>query len=265
MGCNQFLSGKSRQLLCVMGAGPGDPELLTLRAARRLGDAAVVLYDNLANKAILELTAPTCKHIYVGKISYGQYTPQERIHELIAENIHHGMIVRLKGGDPFIFGRGFEEVLFARSLGIETEYIPGISSMQAFGFENIPLTHRGLSESIWAITATNKENQLSQDLQLAIQSKATVVIYMGLKKLPEIASIYCQAGKADMPAAIIQSATLAHSKFINAPIKDLPWLAEESQIQYPAIILIGQVASLGNDHTSSQADQITRYMQNNFK
>lgn len=237
--------------LCIMGAGPGDPDLLTLRAANRLKEAAVVLYDHLANKALLDLTSPGCEHIYVGKVAYGAYTPQEVIHSLILEHSKKGLVVRLKGGDPFVFGRGFEEVIFARSHGMVTEYIPGISSMQTFGFEDIPLTHRGVSEGIWVITGTKKDTELSDDLHLAMKSKATVVVYMGLKKLELISSIYRLAGNHDMPAAILQQAASRNSRCIRGRIGSMPELAALHSIKYPAIILIGKVAAL-SDLTENQ-------------
>src|SRR5688500_8871908 len=133
--------------LYVVGAGPGDPELITVKALKVLERAGVILYDNLANVELLQFAPPGCEKIYVGKKPYGDYTHQDRIHELIREHAPKGVIVRLKGGDPFIFGRGFEEILFARSIGFQTHYIPGITSMQAVGLEDIPLTHRNICES----------------------------------------------------------------------------------------------------------------------
>ncbi|PTQ99204.1 uroporphyrin-III C-methyltransferase [Mucilaginibacter yixingensis] len=233
--------------LIVLGAGPGDPELLTLKGYKALQEADVVLYDNLANKELLDFTRPDCEKVYVGKQPYRDYTPQESIHELIKHYAFtKGNVVRLKGGDPFIFGRGFEEVLFARSLGIETQFIPGITSMQASGFEDIPLTHRALSEGIWVVTGTKKDGALPKDLRLAMQSNATVVIYMGMKQLPLIAQTYVEAGKGDMPAAIIQHASLPHQKSVKGPIGKLPQLAEEQGLTYPSIIIIGQVTALSN-------------------
>jgi len=233
--------------LIVLGAGPGDPELLTLKGYKALQEADVVLYDNLANKELLNFTRGDCEKIYVGKQPYRDYTPQESIHELIKQYAFtKGNVVRLKGGDPFIFGRGFEEVLFARSLGIETQFIPGITSMQASGFEDIPLTHRALSEGIWVVTGTKKDGALPKDLRLAMQSNATVVIYMGMKQLPLIAQTYIEAGKGDMPAAIIQHASLPHQKSVKGPIGQLPQLAEEQGLTYPSIIIIGQVTALSN-------------------
>jgi uroporphyrin-III C-methyltransferase len=231
--------------LIVAGAGAGDPELITLKAYRLLQEVPVVLYDNLVNKSLLDYTKPDCENIYVGKLPYGDYTPQEQINELIKEKAFaKGRVLRLKGGDPFIFGRGFEEILYARQHGIKTTFIPGITSMQASGLYDIPLTFRNISESIWVVTGTKKDGSLSADLQLAIQSKATVVIYMGMKKLPEISKIYIDKGYGDMPAAIIHYASLPYHKLAKGKIKDLPQLAAEQHITHPALIIIGPVTDI---------------------
>ncbi|AMJ65648.1 uroporphyrinogen-III C-methyltransferase [Hymenobacter sp. PAMC 26628] len=234
--------------LFVVGAGPGDPELLTLKAYKVLQTAAVVLYDNLANQDLLALAPVACECIYVGKKPYGEYTPQEVIHELIREKaLAHGRVVRLKGGDPFIFGRGFEEMLFARSHGIAAHYVPGISSMQAVGFEDIPLTHRVVSEGIWILTGTKKDGQLAADLRLAMQSNSTLVIYMGMKKLPAIAATYVQEGRGHTPAAVVQHASLPHRKLAIGRVQDLPALVAAQEITYPAIIFIGDVVGVGRE------------------
>lgn len=231
--------------LYVVGAGPGDPELITLKAYKVLQRCKVLLYDNLANVELLDYTSADCEKIYVGKHPYGEYTPQEMIHEMIKEKaLTKGMVVRLKGGDPFIFGRGYEEVLFAREHGIATYYIPGITSMQAAGFDNIPLTHRNISEGIWVLTGTKKDGGLSSDLRLAMQSNATVVIYMGMKKITEIAKTYIAEGMGQTPAAIIQHATLAKQKSARGKVQDLPSMAESAQLTHPAIIIIGDVAGM---------------------
>ena len=217
--------------LFVVGAGPGDPELITLKAFKTLQKADVILYDNLANKELLELAPTSCEKIYVGKLPYGEYTPQEVIHKLIKEKAYEkGVVVRLKGGDPYIFGRGFEEILFAREHGITASYIPGITSMQAVGLEDIPLTHRNVCESVWLVTGTKKDGSLSCDLRLAIKSKATVVIYMGMKKLE----------------AIIQHASLPHQRMVRGEIQDLKMLAEEHGLTHPSIIVIGEVVNLAS-------------------
>lgn len=231
--------------LIVMGAGPGDPELITFKAYRILQEARVVLYDNLANKELLNITKPECKMVYVGKQPYGEYTSQETIHEMIKHYAYtEGSVVRLKGGDPFIFGRGFEEIIFARQHGIETQFVPGITSMQASGFEDIPLTHRAVSEGVWMITGTKKDGSLSADLRLAMQSNATVVIYMGIKQLPTIADTYINEGRGKTPAALIQHASLPHQKSVKGVVEDLPLLAIQNQITYPAIIIIGDVVNV---------------------
>ncbi|MGI4803414.1 MAG: uroporphyrinogen-III C-methyltransferase [Janthinobacterium lividum] len=232
--------------LYVVGAGPGDPELITVKAYKLLQQAKVILYDNLANKQLLDLAPKTCEMVYVGKQPYGEYTPQETIHELIKRYAFtSGQVIRLKGGDPFIFGRGFEEILYARENGIKTHFIPGITSMQAAGFQDIPLTHRNLSESVWAITGTKKDGSLSADLRLAMQSNATVVIYMGMKKLAEIAETYVSADKGNVPAAIIQHASLPYQKSVKGLVKDLPEMAELQKLTYPALVIIGGVVGVG--------------------
>ena len=231
--------------LIVVGAGPGDPELITLKAQKALARASVILYDNLINRDLLAHAPDNCEKIYVGKKPYGEYTPQEEIHQLILEKARaRGCVVRLKGGDPFIFGRGMEEILFARAHGIPSSYIPGITSMQASGLEDIPLTHRDLAESVWIVTGTKKDGSLSHDLQLALASKATVVIYMGMKKLDDIAAVYVSEGRGDMPAAIIQHASLPSRKKVLGPVRDLPAMAASAGLTHPAIIIIGAVAGL---------------------
>jgi uroporphyrin-III C-methyltransferase len=233
--------------LFVLGAGPGDPELITVKGYKLLQQADVILYDNLANKELLDLAPDTCEKIYVGKQPYGKNTPQEEIHEMIKHfAFTKGKVIRLKGGDPFIFGRGFEEIIYARANGIKTHFIPGITSMQASGLEDIPLTHRAVSESVWMVTGTKKDGRLSADLELAIQSNATVVIYMGMKKLDEIAQTYVAAGKGNIPAAIIQHASLPKQKSARGMVKDLSAIAESRQLTYPAIIIIGEVTGMVN-------------------
>jgi len=233
--------------LYVMGAGPGDPELITMKAYKILQTAAVVLYDNLANIELLKVVPQDCEKIYVGKQPYGDYTSQETIHALIKEKaFSKGRVVRLKGGDPYIFGRGFEEILFARENAIDAHYIPGITSMQAVGLEDIPLTHRNVCESIWVVTGTKKDGTLSDDLRLAIKSKATVVVYMGMKKLKEIAAVFIEENSGDIPAAIIQHASLPKQKMGKGKVKDLERIAKDNLLTHPSIIIIGSVVDINN-------------------
>ncbi|QNL49693.1 uroporphyrinogen-III C-methyltransferase [Olivibacter sp. SDN3] len=236
---------QTKTTLYIIGAGPGDPDLLTIKAHKILQTAEVILFDHLANKDLLNIADKKCKKIYVGKKPYGDYVPQEDIHALI--KYYSGQfthIVRLKGGDPYIFGRGFEELLYAEQNGIAVQYVPGISSMQCSGFQHIPLTYRGISEGIWMLTGTNKNRKLSLDLQLAIQSSATVIIYMGMKKLDEIAQTYIVHGKGDIPSAIIQHGTLPQQKQIHCKVAELPSTANQHNINHPAIIIIGEVVGI---------------------
>lgn len=232
-------------MLHIVGSGPGDPELLTIKAYKTLKSAEVVLYDHLANENLLAVAPKRCIKVYVGKKPYQNHIQQDEIHALIGWYCHRfSRVVRLKGGDPYIFGRGFEELRYAEEQGIAAEYIPGISSMQGCGYHHIPLTHRGTSEGIWALTGTKENSSFSSDLQLALQSRATVVIYMGMKKLDEIARIYVMGGKGHTPAAIIQHATLPHQKQVRCQVSDLPVTASNQNLSHPAIIVIGDVVGL---------------------
>ena len=173
-------NNKIQPKLTLVGAGPGDPDLITVKAIQALGKADIILYDALVNKEILQYVAAGVKKIFVGKRSGKHSLKQEQINNLIVDlAFTYGNVVRLKGGDPFVFGRGYEEIEYADSFNIETEVIPGISSSVGVpGLAGIPVTHRGLSESFWVITGTTRTGELSRDIKLASQSTATVVILM---------------------------------------------------------------------------------------
>jgi len=232
--------------LTLIGAGPGDPDLITLKGIKALQKAKVVLYDSLAHPSLLDYCHADCIKILVGKRFGKTSCSQDDINSLIVEYaIQYGEVVRLKGGDSFIFGRGYEEIIYAAQHGIKSEIIPGISSSYAVpALVGIPLTSRGISESFWVITGTTKSHLLSKDLSLAAQSTATVVILMGLHKLDEIVAIYAQIGKTDEPIAIIQNGTLENQKIVTGKISNIQPLAKISEIASPAIIVIGQVAAL---------------------
>lgn len=239
--------------LYIVGAGPGNVDLLTIKAYRAVENAQVILYDNLVNREILEIADKNCILCYVGKKPYGESMSQHEINENIAFYCaRYDRVVRLKGGDPYIFGRGFEEWAAARELGVAIEYVPGISSMQGAGLADIPLTHRGVSEGIWAMTAMKQDGSLSSDLLLAVQSKSTVVIYMGMGKLDEIVRTYVLNGKGEMPAAVVQHASLPQQKQVLAPVKDLVKLCRQNGMSHPAIIIIGAVADLQHALAVSQ-------------
>ncbi|WP_337041113.1 uroporphyrinogen-III C-methyltransferase [Emticicia sp. 17c] len=233
--------------LTVVGAGTGDPELITLKAINALRQADVVLYDALINEELLEYCHPACERIYVGKRGYEKSVSQDSINFLIVEKaFEKGHVVRLKGGDPFIFGRGNEEIAFAKERGIETSYVPGISSIASGGFYEIPLTARGVADGFWVITGTKSDKSLSHDIKLAAHSTATVVILMGMKKLAQIARIFEEEGFGETPVAIIQNASTTEQKIGIGEVKNLEQIATKEGLSNPAIILIGNVVKQNN-------------------
>lgn len=232
--------------LSLIGAGPGDPDLITLKGAKALKTADVVLYDALVNRELLKFVPIGVKKIFVGKRSSNHAYTQNEINRLIVKNaFQFGHVVRLKGGDPFVFGRGFEELEYATENGIESEYIPGISSSIAVsGLQNIPVTHRGTSDSFWVITGTKSNGLLADDIYLAPQSNGTVIILMGVNKLSQIVEIYKSSGKNETSIALIQNGSLPNENFVSGTIETILELAEEENIGAPAIIVIGEVVKL---------------------
>lgn len=230
--------------LTVVGAGPGDLELFTLKGVKALQDADVVLYDALVNPELLDY-AENAELIFVGKRKGCYAYQQQQINELIVSRAHsHGHVVRLKGGDPFIFGRGAEEMEYAAKQGLNVAMVPGISSALAVpAYQNIPLTKRGSSESFWVITGTTKDHNISNDILLAAQSSATVVILMGMSKLSEIMSHFTLNGKSNTPVAIIQSGTTPKEKIGIGTVSTITTVVEEKQLKNPAIIVVGEVVA----------------------
>jgi len=229
----------------ILGAGLGDIELLTIKAYKILEIADVLLFDNLINSDLLNIVPKDCIKIYVGKEPFGKYVPQSDINGLIAYYCtQYFNVVRLKGGDPYIYGRGFEEWAVARQLGVKVTYVPGVTSMQGVGMWDIPLTHRGTSEGIWVLTGMKSDGSMASDLSLAVQSNSTVVIYMGMRKLSEIARMYVMHGKGDTPAAIVQNATKSGSRRVMCAVRDLAKCSREANMCSPAIIVIGNVVAL---------------------
>jgi len=233
--------------LTVVGAGPGDPELITVKALNTLRSANVVLYDALINRELLEY-APQAEHIFVGKRKDKHRFPQEEINALIVKYaMERGHVVRLKGGDPFIFGRGSEEINYARKHGLETAVVSGITSSIAVPANvGIPLTQRGTSESFWVITGTTSQKKLSNDVRLAGQSTATVVILMGMAKLNEIVEVFKGFGKENVPVGIIQNGTTVNERSGFGTIRTIEKIVLEKQLAAPAIIVIGEVVREAN-------------------
>jgi len=229
--------------LTVVGAGPGDEELITLKAIKAIESADVILYDALINESLLKYASENVELIFVGKRKGCYAFQQEQINELIVNKAKEkGHVVRLKGGDPFIFGRGAEEIDYVRQFGLETCVVPGISSALAVpAYQGIPLTKRGSSESFWVVTATTKDHALSKDVALAAKSTATVVILMGMHKLAEIVKTFYAENKRNTPVAIIQNGTRENEKVGIGTIRNIQQVVNEQQLTSPAIIIIGDV------------------------
>jgi len=232
--------------LILVGAGPGDPELITLKAVYVLKKADVILYDALVNEELLSHAKPGCIKKFVGK-RYGCHAlSQQEINQLIVEYAsRYTNIVRLKGGDPFIFGRAQEEIDTAVQAGMGVEIVPGISSALAVpASQMIPLTCRGVSESFWVVTGTTKEGEVSKDIFLAAKSSATVVILMAMSKLESICDIFMSCGRGETAAAIIQNGTRSDEILITGKVKDISFRAQHAGLSNPAVIVIGDVVNL---------------------
>ncbi len=233
----------------LVGAGPGNPELLTLKAVRLLQAAEVVLYDRLIGEGILELVSPEAELIFVGKASGNHALPQPEINSLLIEKANENkMVVRLKGGDPFIFGRGGEEVLACREAGIPFEIVPGITAATAVGaYSGIPLTHRGVSPLVTFITGHASKSGTLPDIQweLLAKSNHTLVFYMGLSTLPLIAKELIFYGTSpDTPVAVVQEGSLTRQRTVTGILDNIVEKVEQQQLKSPALIIIGEVVKL---------------------
>ncbi|MDO6813770.1 uroporphyrinogen-III C-methyltransferase [Tenacibaculum soleae] len=246
--------------LTVVGAGPGDVDLITVKAIKTLKKADVVLYDALVNEDLLEFINPNAEQIFVGKRRGCYKYQQDQINELIvARAKSHGHVVRLKGGDPFIFGRGAEEMEYAAGFGVEVAVVPGISSSLAVpASQNIPLTKRGSAESFWVITGTTKDHKLSNDVALAAKSNATVVVLMGMGKLPEIVKLFKQENKNNLPVAIIQDGTTSREKVGIGTVDTILEIVQKNEISNPAIIVLGEVVKHRQDLNKVQQEVINK-------
>jgi uroporphyrin-III C-methyltransferase len=235
-----------RTLLQLIGAGPGDPELITLKAIKAIQQAEVILYDALVNKALLDHAQKKAIKKFVGKRFGCHMLSQEEINDLIIDfSKRYKRIVRLKGGDPFVFGRAVEEIQAAKEHGIRVEVIPGISSALAVpASQLIPLTARGINESFWVTTGTTRLGKISEDIKLAAQSTATVVILMAMNKLEEIMEIFSRYGKSETPVAIIQDGTTTEARMITGTVRDIYFKAQFAEFSNPAVIVVGEVVRL---------------------
>lgn len=231
----------------LVGAGPGDPELLTFKALRLMQKADIVVYDRLVSPEILEMVRRDAEKIYVGKAKSDHAVPQEQINDLLARKALEGnRVVRLKGGDPFIFGRGGEEIETLIDQGVSFQVVPAITAASgAASYCGIPLTHRDHSKSVVFATGHLKDNTINLNWQGLAQQDQTIVFYMGLTGLPIICEKLVEHGLASStPAAMIQSATTPRQKIVTGTLENIQQKAEAAGIRPPTLIIVGSVVSL---------------------
>jgi uroporphyrin-III C-methyltransferase len=229
----------------LIGAGPGDPELITLKAIKALQAAEVVLVDDLVNRQLLQ-HAPRARVIEVGKRGGCRSTPQAFINRLMLRLARQGRIVaRLKGGDPFLFGRGGEEMLALRAAGVAVEVMPGITSGIAVPAAiGIPVTHRGASHGVTFVTGHTQDGR-APDWKALAASGTTLAIYMGMQQLDAIVAALLAAGmRPNMPAAAIQHGTLDSQRHVVCTLRRLPETVAQHGLGSPAIVVVGEVAAL---------------------
>lgn len=244
------LSGEqhdSRGEVYLVGAGPGDPELLTFKALRLMQKADVVVYDRLVSQDILELVRRDAEKIYVGKAKSKHTLPQEDINALLAEKALAGnRVVRLKGGDPFIFGRGGEEIETLLAHKINFQVVPGITAASgAASYAGIPLTHRDHAQSVVFATGHLRDDSINLDWPALVQKNQTLVFYMGLTGLPIICEKLMQHGlDANTPIALVESATCDNQRVVSGTLQDIVARAEAAEIRPPALTIVGSVVTL---------------------
>jgi len=234
----------------LVGAGPGDPELLTLRAARLIMQAGLIVHDGLVDPAILAMARPGARLVSVAKRRSRHTMPQDAINALlVAEALAGRDVVRLKGGDPFIFGRGGEEVEACRAAGVDVEVVPGISAaIGAAASALVPLTHRN-SSSIVSFVAGQCKSLTEQDWTGLAGKGRTLVIYMGVATAGMIAEKLIADGLApDMPVAVIENASRAEMRVLRTPLAGLATLVEQKRVKSPAVIIIGDVTATNETH-----------------
>ncbi|MDH5834353.1 siroheme synthase CysG [Luteimonas kalidii] len=233
--------------VALVGAGPGDAGLLTLRALRLLNEADVILHDRLVGPDVLQLARRDAERIEVGKRGGGQATPQADINALLVEHAAAGRrVVRLKGGDPFVFGRGGEELEALRAAGIDYEVVPGITAAAACAaYAGIPLTHRDHAQSVRLVTAHGKGSLDTLDWPALAQERQTLAFYMGVARLDVLQAQLLAHGRApDTPFAIVENGTRPEQRVVTGRLTDLSHLAQRHAVQSPALLIVGEVAAL---------------------
>ncbi len=232
----------------LTGAGPGDIELLTLKALRVIEDADVIIYDRLANPDILEKAKSGCEFVYVGKEDGRHIMPQDDINETIYQNaLKYKTVVRLKGGDPFVFGRGGEEANYLYERDVKFEIIPGITSaVSAPAYAGIPVTHRGVAVSFRVVTGHESPNKKTSQIPWDnFKTDDTIVFLMGLHNLPKISNKLIEIGKSpDYPVAVISKGTTKDQKVVVGTLENI--VEKTKDIPTPALIVVGRVVELRN-------------------
>ena len=233
----------------LVGAGPGDPGLMTARALELIAAAEVIMYDRLIGPAALDAASPDAELLFVGKEGGGAAVPQEETEELMIRRAREGKaVVRLKGGDPFVFGRGGEEALALRAAGISYEVVPGVTSgLAAPAYAGIPVTHRRLSSAVALVTAHSSE-ETRLDWAALAEFPGTLVFYMAVRPLAEVAAVLIAAGRdPKQPAAIIEAGTLAGQRTVRGSLRTISALAAAEAIRPPAVVVVGEVAALAGE------------------
>ncbi len=233
--------------VALVGAGPGDPELLTLRALRLIRQADVIVYDRLVSEAIMSCCNPAAELIYAGKAKSDHALPQESINQLLVRLAQRpANVVRLKGGDPFIFGRGGEEIETLAENQVPFEVVPGITAGSGCAaFAGIPLTHRDYAQACVFVTGHLRDGEINLEWEHLATPYQTVVVYMSLTGLDKICAALIRHGRApDTPAALVQQGTHPEQKVYTGTIADLPALIAKSEVSAPTLLIIGEVVQL---------------------
>jgi len=233
--------------VAVVGAGPGDAGLLTLNALRAMNEADVILHDRLVSEDVLRLGRRDATYVEVGKSASGHSTRQEDIHALMLEHARAGKrVVRLKGGDPFVFGRGGEELEFLRMHGVPYEVVPGITAAVACAaYAGIPLTHRDHAQAVRLVTAHCKDSFDTLDWQALAQERQTLAVYMGVAGLEGLRDRLIAHGRAAYtPFALVENGSRRDQRVVTGTLADLPDTARFHQVRSPALLILGEVAAL---------------------
>lgn len=244
---NQSQQASRAGIVYLIGSGPGDLDLLTLRAARLIGEADAIVYDHLIADGVLDLVRPEAQKIYVGKETSNHTVPQEELNLLLVRLAREGKkVVRLKGGDPFIFGRGGEEIETLFEFGVPFEVVPGVTAAAGCAaYAGIPLTHRDHAQTVTFATGHLKDGTINLDWPALARPKQTVVFYMGVGGIDEICRQMIANGlPGSHPAAVVQNGTTSRQRVLTADLATLPGKVKAAGVTSPALIIVGTVVSL---------------------